>query len=70
MYDLCIFLSCFCSKIIFEQKIFLYVEINLPTRGPLHTCLVSFVISWGPLSTMCLVSAFSVENNTDISAER
>ena len=44
MHDLCIFLICFCSKIIFAQKFFLYVEINLTTRGPLYTCLVVFHI--------------------------
>ena len=40
MHDLCIFLICLCSKIIFDQKNFFFAEINLTTRRPLHTCLV------------------------------
>ena len=47
MHDLCVFPICFCSKIIFDQNFFLYVEINLTTRGPLYTCLVlTWIILW------------------------
>ena len=45
MHDLCIFLICFCSKLVFDQIFFLFVEINLATRGPLYTCLVFIVFS-------------------------
>ena len=34
------FLDFLCSKIIFDQKLISYDEINLTTRGPLYTCLV------------------------------
>ena len=56
MHDLIIFLICFCSKIIFDQKNFFYVQINLNTRGPLYTCLV-LITSRDiclPLSCICL----------------
>ena len=37
MHDLCFF---FAQKSFLTKKSFLFAEINLSTRGPLHTCLV------------------------------
>ena len=44
MHDLCIFLICFCSKIIFGQKKISFCWDKLDYWGPLYTCLVWIVL--------------------------
>ena len=46
----------FCSKVIFDQRLFSIAAKNLTTRGPLYTCLVEF---WFCFELKCKYLSFS-----------